>query len=206
MSLSLDTDRFDYILVGGGLQSGLIAMALAHHAPESRVLLIERGERLGGNHTWSFHPGDVPPACRAWILPLIQHRWPAYDVKIGDFQRRVELQYASIASTHFATSIENRFAARSTRRHRSHRSASELSSVGDLSWDRTEAQVTVVAAEVDHWMLATSTDVIEVGEHSVRTRCGKAVLRTTGDRLSRPRALRRNSSAVSATRSSMALN
>ena len=45
---------FDHVLVGGGLQGCLLAHAIAHHRPEARVLLVERGNDLCGNHTWSF--------------------------------------------------------------------------------------------------------------------------------------------------------
>ena len=53
-----ETTDFDYVLVGGGLQSGLLALAIRHHHPDARVALIERERQIGGNHTWSFHLGD----------------------------------------------------------------------------------------------------------------------------------------------------
>ena len=46
---------FDYGIVGGGLQGCLLAHALAWHRPEATVLLLEQGDTLCGNHTWSFH-------------------------------------------------------------------------------------------------------------------------------------------------------
>ena len=109
MTLTDNPGKFDYILVGGGLQSGLIALALRHHRPDSSVLLIERDGRLGGNHTWSFHPGDVSESSRAWIDPIIRHRWPQYQVRIDHFSRRVGLAYASIPSDHFADVVAGLF-------------------------------------------------------------------------------------------------
>ena len=69
-------DRFDVILVGGGLQNGLIALAVLHHRPETRLALVERANRLGGNHTWCFFESDVPGGATAWIDTLIVHQWP----------------------------------------------------------------------------------------------------------------------------------
>src|SRR3954471_24343773 len=91
---------FDWILVGGGLQNGLLALALATHHPGNRVLLIEKGETLGGNHTWSFHADDVPDAARDLVKPLIRHRWPSYVVKFPGFERRLSHPYASFTSDH----------------------------------------------------------------------------------------------------------
>lgn len=66
---------FDCILVGGGLHNGLLALALLHKQPLLRIALIEKDNRLGGNHTWSFHAQDVPQAEMPWFAPLIQWQW-----------------------------------------------------------------------------------------------------------------------------------
>lgn len=97
---------FDVILVGGGLQSGLIAAAMAHHDPDRRVLILERHQRIAGNHTWSFHAGDVPADCEPWVAPLVSARWDGYEVRLRKFRRRLGLAYASIDSAHFADHIE----------------------------------------------------------------------------------------------------
>ncbi len=109
MNSIYETSDFDYVLVGGGLQSGLLALALKHHHPDARVALIERDGQIGGNHTWSFHPGDVPESCRTWIQPLIKYRWSGYDVRLGTFRRHVGLPYASIPSDHFAHVVSEVF-------------------------------------------------------------------------------------------------
>ncbi len=46
-----EVQRVDYILVGGGLQSGLMALAISHHQPQASWILIEQQEKLAGNHT-----------------------------------------------------------------------------------------------------------------------------------------------------------
>lgn len=96
---------YDIILAGGGLANGLIAWRLRSTRPDLRILLLERGERLGGNHTWSFHDSDVDAAQRTWLAPLVTARWPRYDVAFPDLARTLDGGYASIASDRFADVI-----------------------------------------------------------------------------------------------------
>jgi lycopene beta-cyclase len=95
MSLS---GQFDHVIVGGGLQGCLLAHAIAHHRPAARVLLIERGGDLCGNHTWSFHESDIPEQARDWFDPLVAHRWPGYVVRFPGLSRRVGIPYATVTS------------------------------------------------------------------------------------------------------------
>lgn len=92
----------DYILVGGGLQSGLMALAISHHQPLANWILIEQQERLAGNHTWSFHATDIPESCSAWAEPLAEYRWPRYQTRVGGRVRSVEIPYRTCSSAHFA--------------------------------------------------------------------------------------------------------
>lgn len=96
--------RFDHdvIIAGGGLAGGLIALRLAHLRPDLDVLLLEAGPVLGGVHTWSCFATDLSSAGRAWIKPLISHRWPRYVVRFPAHSRTVETEYLSIASGRFA--------------------------------------------------------------------------------------------------------
>jgi lycopene beta-cyclase len=98
---------FDYLLVGGGLQSGLMAAAIAHHQPSAKVGMLERQPTLAGNHTWSFHESDLPTSCRDWFAPFIETRWADYEVIVGGTQKKIDLCYLSMSSNHFAGQLES---------------------------------------------------------------------------------------------------
>lgn len=89
---------YDVVLVGGGLANSLIALQLTRQRPELRLLVIERGSTLGGNHTWSFHEGDVSPAAMAWLKPLIAATWPRQSVHFPGHSRIFDVPYHAISS------------------------------------------------------------------------------------------------------------
>ncbi|MDU6819589.1 lycopene beta-cyclase CrtY [Leclercia adecarboxylata] len=93
---------WDIILVGGGLANGLIALRLRQQRPALRVLLLEADSQPGGNHTWSFHEGDITPDQHRWIAPLVAHRWQGYDVRFPGLNRTLAGEYLSITSARFA--------------------------------------------------------------------------------------------------------
>ncbi|MCP4001532.1 MAG: lycopene beta-cyclase CrtY [Gammaproteobacteria bacterium] len=88
----------DLILVGGGLANTLIALRLADAQPELKVLLLEQADTLGGNHTWSFHGGDLTPSQFNWLAPLIQYNWDSYSVQFPNYTRTLPSSYHSITS------------------------------------------------------------------------------------------------------------
>lgn len=91
-------ERPDLIIVGGGLAGGLAALAMRQERPGARVVLVEAGERIGGNHLWSFFGGDVAAADRALVAPLIGHRWPGYSVRFPAYERAIDQPYSTIES------------------------------------------------------------------------------------------------------------
>ncbi len=95
----------DYALVGGGLQNGLIALALRAQQPAARIAIIERGTAPGGNHTWCFHAGDVSPAQAAWIDPLVAVRWTGYDVAFPAYRRTLASAYACVTAPRLAAAL-----------------------------------------------------------------------------------------------------
>jgi len=86
------------ILAGGGLANGLIGFWLGAARPALRVVAVEAGPTIGGNHTWSFHTSDVPPATYAALEPLIVARWPGQDVRFPRFSRTLATGYNTISS------------------------------------------------------------------------------------------------------------
>lgn len=97
MTASCETD---YALVGGGLQNALMLLAIAEAQPHARITLLERGPRLGGNHTWSFHLADLGTRARAFAAPLIQYQWPGYEVAFPHLRRSFSGTYCTTTSEH----------------------------------------------------------------------------------------------------------
>jgi lycopene beta-cyclase len=94
-------DRFDFIFLGGGLAGGLCALALATRRPDLKLLVVEAGATLGGNHLWSFFDSDIAIADRWLVEPLIVHRWPGYEVRFPAYTRKFDEPYQSIESERF---------------------------------------------------------------------------------------------------------
>ena len=99
------SDQVDYLLVGGGLQNGLIAVAIRAQQPTARIIMIERGAAPGGNHTWCFHAGDIPPGAGAWLDPLVAVRWDGYDVAFPTRSRTLHTPYACVTSERLAERV-----------------------------------------------------------------------------------------------------
>ncbi|WP_242125764.1 lycopene beta-cyclase CrtY [Sphingobium sp. Sx8-8] len=89
----------DLAIAGGGLAGCLIALAFAARRPDVRLLLVEGGEALGGNHVWSFFDSDVAAGDRWLIEPMIAHRWPqGHEVHFPGHQRLLSTPYNSATS------------------------------------------------------------------------------------------------------------
>jgi lycopene beta-cyclase len=88
----------DVLLVGGGLANVLIAWRLRQLRPDLRVIVLERGSDLGGNHTWSFHSTDVTPGQLAWLQPLIIAAWDGQQVRFPKHTRQLSTGYNTISS------------------------------------------------------------------------------------------------------------
>jgi lycopene beta-cyclase len=99
----------DLLLVGGGLQNALIALAVLDAHPNAAVTLLEAENAVLGNHTWCVHAGDVPASARALVQPWLVTRWSSYDVRFPGFARTVSEPYAAITSEHLRAIVEQRF-------------------------------------------------------------------------------------------------
>jgi lycopene beta-cyclase len=90
--------RDGLLIAGGGLSGCLAALAMARARPEVPILLVEEGERFGGNHTWSFFDGDVDEGDRWLMEGLISHCWQGYYVAFPEHSRKLKAGYNSVRS------------------------------------------------------------------------------------------------------------
>ncbi len=86
------------ILVGGGLANSLIAHRILIERPDFPLLVVERGDSLGANHTWSFHDSDLTDDQRRWIAPLVAHHWTGHELRFPNRLRTIEDGYNSVTS------------------------------------------------------------------------------------------------------------
>jgi lycopene beta-cyclase len=99
------TADYDYALVGGGLQNGLIALAVRAQQPGARFAMIERGAAPAGNHTWCFHDGDLPAGAAAWVEPAVGVRWTGHDVAFPGHRRALAGGYACVTAAGLAARV-----------------------------------------------------------------------------------------------------
>ncbi|ARS27870.1 lycopene beta-cyclase CrtY [Sphingomonas sp. KC8] len=92
------TEHCDLAIAGGGLAGGLIALALAARRPDLRVMLVDAGDAIGGNHIWSFFHTDIADADRWLLAPLVGHGWQGYHVAFPQRRRKLGTPYYSILS------------------------------------------------------------------------------------------------------------
>ncbi len=86
------------IIAGGGLAGCLAALALAGRRPDLDFLIVEEGERFGGNHVWSFFDGDVDESDRWLVEPLAGRRWSDHEVRFPNRRRTLGFGYNSVKS------------------------------------------------------------------------------------------------------------
>jgi lycopene beta-cyclase len=97
---------FDYAIAGGGLQAALLVLAIRARSPRASIVVVERDDRLGGNHTWCFHASDASRAAHAWIEPALAHRWGGYDVRFPGVERTIDDAYLCMTPESLEPAVE----------------------------------------------------------------------------------------------------
>lgn len=101
----------DIVFVGAGLANCLIAARLFERRPDLRMLLLEAGDSVGGNHSWSYHASDLAPAQHAFLAPFRTYAWSGHDVHFPEFSRALAGGYATISSERLAEVMNERLCA-----------------------------------------------------------------------------------------------
>lgn len=102
------SSSYDIVFAGGGLANALAAYRLSQYRPELRILVVEAGDRLGGNRTWSFHHGDLTARQRTWTAPFLSRYWFSHDVRFPAFAKSLNLPYYAIRSEKFDKEVSSR--------------------------------------------------------------------------------------------------
>ncbi len=95
------------VLVGGGLANCLIAHRILVEEPGFPLLVLERQDSLGADHTWSFHDSDLTADQRAWMAPLVAHSWNRHELRFPRRRRVMDGGYSTVTSErlHEAVSV-----------------------------------------------------------------------------------------------------
>lgn len=110
MSTPHPIPAFDHAIVGAGLQGALIALALLHHRPEVRLLLVDANAGQPPSQSWCFHSGDVPERAQAWVAALVANDWPRHEVRFPGYRRVIEGGYRGFDARHLRAVLERRLA------------------------------------------------------------------------------------------------
>lgn len=93
------------LLAGAGLANTLIALRVHQRDPATRITMVESASAPLGNHTWSFHHGDLTAKQHAFMQPMVVHRWPAQQVRFPTYRRAWPAAYLSTTSESVAAEL-----------------------------------------------------------------------------------------------------
>jgi len=104
--------KLDVVIVGGGLAGGLTALRFSIAQPDLKILLIERGKKIGSDRTWDFHDSDLPIESKSWLQPLISASWPEHQVMFPKFSKTFNSAYHAIRPADFHSFLRDRLGGR----------------------------------------------------------------------------------------------
>lgn len=91
----MTTDQTDIIIVGASLSGILAAWRVLAVNPNTSVTLIDSGNTIGGDHTWSFNWSDLIPEVHSWAKEFVAYQWDKYDVKFPKRERQLDITYCT---------------------------------------------------------------------------------------------------------------
>lgn len=91
----MNTDQTDILIVGAGLAGVLAAWRILAVNTDISVTLIEAGDKIGGDQTWSFNWSDLTPEVLPWAREFVVHQWDKYDVKFPKRDRQLDIAYCT---------------------------------------------------------------------------------------------------------------
>jgi lycopene beta-cyclase len=97
--------RDGLLIAGGGLAGCLAAIAMARTRPEVPLLLVEEGDKFGGDHIWSFYDDDVAADDRWLIESLIAESREGYYVAFPGHSRKFRATYNNVRSTQLDAAV-----------------------------------------------------------------------------------------------------
>lgn len=94
-------DKPAVLIVGGGLAGALCAVAFKRSCPSVSLMLIEQGDRIGGNHRWSYFDSDITRDGHLLLGGIEKNRWDRHEVRFPKFSRTLSIGYNSFSSAAF---------------------------------------------------------------------------------------------------------
>ncbi|MBU1210365.1 MAG: lycopene beta-cyclase CrtY [Alphaproteobacteria bacterium] len=93
-----DHHDYDVLLVGAGLANSIVALMLSRAHRGLSIGMIERDDRIGGNHTWSFHTTDIDSDALTVLEPMLEARWPDQEIRFPKLKRILSTGYNAMTS------------------------------------------------------------------------------------------------------------
>jgi lycopene beta-cyclase len=90
--------RDGIVIAGGGLAACMAALAMARLRPEVPLLIIEEGERFGGEGYRNFADAELGQEGAELIGPLAIDRWPGFYVAFPGFSRKLKAEWAGFSA------------------------------------------------------------------------------------------------------------
>lgn len=76
----------------------MIALMLSRARPELSIALVERDDKVGGNHTWSFHTTDIDSDALSVLRPMLEAQWPDQEIRFPSHRRVIATGYNAMTS------------------------------------------------------------------------------------------------------------